>query len=249
MKNYPIKNENYLSDFGMYSNSATIPVFDWGKKIYVLIEDELRAIIPLFVAVAKLKDKQDKLFPVLGCKMAGKDKNQLIHLGLHYHEGFESVYSGPKFFKTQEDYIASINKVNNVMKFKHVSLNSMFAEKGMTTKYWFEAKTGVMMWGFDSSCLKPLLRYVGVKALWIDDEGTHVELTMMCAHNLSEKLYATPEEAIAANTAKVVDFSDEDESPKDKEWWVDLPSKVSVTAKTEDEAKEKVRDALNEIVK
>lgn len=249
MKQFPIKNENYLGDFGMYDNSATIPVFDWGKKIYVLINDELRAIIPLFIAVAKLKDKQSKLFPVLGCKMAGKDTKQLIHLGFHYREGFETVYSGPKFFKTQEDYLASINKMNNVMKFNHVSLNSLFAENGMTTKYWFEAKTGVQAWGFDSSDLKPLLRYVGVKALWIDDEGTHVELTMRCSHNPSEKLYYTPEEAIDANTAKVVDFSDEDESQKDKEWLVDLPSKVSVIAKTEDEAKEKVRDALSEIVK
>lgn len=249
MKNYPIKNENYLSDFGMYTNGATIPVFDWGKKIYVLIEDELRAIIPLYVAVVKLKDKQDKLFPVLGCKMAGKDKNQLIHLGFHYREGMNPVYSGPKFFKTKEDYLASVNGACNVMKFNHVSLNSIFAEKGMTAQYWFESKAGVMMWGFDSRYLKPLLRYVGVKALWIDDEGTHVELTMMCSQNLDEKLYATPEEAIAANTARVVDFSDEEENPKVKEWWVDLPSKVSVTAKTEDEAKEKVRDALNEIAK
>lgn len=249
MKQFPINNENYLSDFGMYTNSATIPVFDWGKKIYALIEDELRAIIPLYVAVAKLKNKQDKLFPVLGCKMAGEEHNKLINLGFYYQEGMNPVYSGPKFFKTKEDYLASVNGACNVMKFNHVSLNSIFAEKGMTTEYWFEAKTGVQAWGFDSSYLKPLLRYVGVKALWVDDEGTHVELTMKCSHNPSEKLYATPEEAIAANTAKVVDFSDEDESPKDKEWLVDLPSKVSVIAKTEDEAKEKVRDALNEIVK
>ena len=73
------------------------------------------------------------------------------------------------------------------------------------------------------------------------------QLTLAADHR-EDYPYTSKEECILDNQVAVATF-DYDPIPEPKEFWVSLPTTVAVTAKTEDEAKEKVRKGLYAIIR
>lgn len=61
--------------------------------------------------------------------------------------------------------------------------------------------------------------------------------------------YPTEEECILDNQVNVIELDDEPIVGEEHEFWVPLPGKVAVTARTEAEAKAKVRKGLDSIIK
>lgn len=245
MKSYPIKNENYQSEFTSIGSWAYLPLPPFGEKIYALYDNVLRAIIPLATAIAIKNDSKNRAMQnyacvAVVCKVAGDKANKLFYMDSCYGDGI-----GVKCFKTIEDYEYYLLHGTENMVFPKIRVTEILeCDFGYEL---YKYTNMPQMYGMDDYSKRPERMTSGIKALWIDDEGSHVELTMK--HHTGTPVYPTADECIIAGRARVVDFSDDDDEPTNKEFWVDLPKKVSVTAKTEEEAKDKVRDALDQMVR
>ena len=161
---------------------------------------------------------------------------------------FISTIDGPyKFFKSQEDYFANLKGTNSEMKFPFIKIDSILnKDHGISVKSDCNGYHCANMWAFDDRTQKPELADAYIDEMWIDDEGSHIKTSMRGIRG--GVLYRTPEECVAANTADVVDFDEDEPVQKDKAFWVDLPKKVAVVAKTEEEAKDRVKDALDRML-
>lgn len=261
MNNYPIKNEKYGILKSFYSRRR-LPILPWGEKIYLLRGEGLMACRPLYVAAARTQAEfphTGQYHTLIGLDVAG----QGIRLFSTNEYGGLSNYSDPKtgastvrvdgfhFFHSPEQYEAYLNgDAGAEMRFPSVSIYDIIGvEFGHILDDGGEY-TEPIQWRYDKGSGLAVRTGCPVKHLWIDEDGSHLEL---CEEKQDYrgivKLYPSAEACIAANRAKVIEFDNEKEAPKEQEWLVDLPKTVAVTARTEEEAKEKVREGLNSILK
>ena len=247
MNSFPITNADYRSEFSNYFCSYCIPRFEWGKKIYLLIKEELRAVVPLAVCIAKKKGEGDKIHPYLLCRMAGYDKNMVIQLEFMYDSKPEKLACGVKAYETRDDYFSALKGNDTQMRFQFVSLDWCLQQNGYKLCSDYSSTHCAMAWGFSESNVKPIMEKTGIKGLWLDEDGPHVELTYKYAYGDSV-LYPSERESLLAHTANVFDFDDEPAPAVEQEFIVNLPKQVPVTAKTAEEAEAKVAESIRNLV-
>lgn len=257
MKTFPIVTKNYTSEIRSFYCDAALPVFEWGKKIYVLLDNELTAMIPLCAAAMREPVPADsssvgEYYTLIGCKIAGRPKvNALKQKGNFYQLQNRSRMDGIRFFESPEDYYRYLaGDVNAELRFDGIRLRDILSiDFGYQLSCDSHYKMPVQ-WAFSESSSKPVKTNAPIKAIWIDEEGSHCEL---CSEKMSNgkivRIYPTEEECRKDNMAKVVDFDDDEPAQEAQQWIVNLPKTVAVTAKTAEEAEQIVKDAINNIVK
>lgn len=259
MNTYPIKNHKYTGSINSFYEGKDLPILDFGKKIYVLLDNELKACIPLCVAAARNPTQGSgvgEFHVLIGAKVAGRGEvifnaDRSTHL-IHKVTGEKTMRLYDNlFFETPDDYTRYLNGDNNaVMRFPYVYIKDIVCrdfgyELGGSTYY-----RSPLQWCYDTDTARPRRVTCPIHALWIDDEGSHLEL---CSEKMSDgkivKFYPDEESCRKDNTAKVVEFEDDAAPEAEKEWWIAPPAEVPVTAKTEDEARKLVEDALSRLLK
>lgn len=261
MNNYPIKNEKYGILKSFYERRE-LPILPWGEKIYLLRQGELRACRPLYVAAARTRAEfphTGEYHTLIGLDIAGWG---VRIFATNEYGGLTScrdpksgastvVIDGFHFFHSPAEYEAYLNGDSNAeMRFSSIAIRDV-----VTVDFGYRLDSGSeytepIQWKYDKGSGLAKRTSCPIKHLWIDEDGSHLEL---CEEKQDYggivKLYPSEEACINANRAKVVDFDDEEQEPADQQWIVDLPKTVAVTAKTEEEAKEKVRQGLDSILK
>lgn len=202
MNTFPIKNERFGSAYTHVYSESKISMFDWGKKIYLIYKGSLRAIIPLYVAMATDKRKDTQLRgwdQILGCRIAGEDGNRLLTL---------SGYNDLHFFLTPKDYERFCKDGSGEYKPHEASLFDMLARHscgmdGYNCSWWYAPQ----VWRFDAYKQRPKKTHTAIESLWIDADGEHVNLRM---HNDSGDVtyYMNPEACMEANKKSVVEFEE-----------------------------------------
>lgn len=204
MKNYPIKNEHLHASYDHIYSESEIQVFPWGKKMYLIHKDSLRAIIPLYTAMATddRKPAQTRGWDTyLGCRIAGQDGIKLINMSGCYDR---------KFFLTPEDYDRFCKDGKGRYTPSSVRLSEVLRPyccgiSNTNCCTWYAPQ----LWYFDHFSQRPKLRTVVIEALWIDNEGNHVELRMI---NGDTKYFRSEKECMDANKKQVVEFPDDAET-------------------------------------
>lgn len=242
MKQFPIKNEHFHPEYGHIYNESEIPVFEWGKKIYMIYKDALRAIIPIFVAKVTddRKDIQLRGWDTwMGCRIAGEEGVKLISLEGYYDR---------KFFLTPEDYDKFCKNGSGRYNPRMERLSSIIAPHCLGFKtgsccFYYEPQ----LWYFDKYSQRPKLTGTAISALWVDEDGYHVQLRM---HNSEGdiKYYISEKQCMDENKKSVIDFEEEQEEDSDKEWVIDLPKTVIVKAASKEEAINLVQATFSEII-
>lgn len=156
-------------------------------------------------------------------------------------EGY--VCADSRFFESQEDFV-----------------NNKKTDRALTGTYYNALEKVRSHKALGTLCQRPEGDYMLYRYAWKDNACTAISVYVYAEYDVPTKQltlavsrreeypYASREECILDNQVDVVTF-DCDPIPEPKEFWVSLPTKVAVTAMTEDEAKEKVRQGLDSIIR
>jgi predicted RNA-binding Zn-ribbon protein involved in translation (DUF1610 family) len=222
MNTFPIHNSKYTSGIKSFYGRTVLPVFDWGKRIYVLLDNELCAMIPICVCAARNATTGDGIganfYILVGCKIAGREGDRILKAErLTYTSGGVNVrLDGLRFFETPDDYTRYLNGDDSAqMTFPYIAIRDILE---IDFGYQLNGNidyTNPYQWAFDKYTGRPAKVNAHIKALWIDADGSHCELFPETKY-ASEivKLYPSEEACRIANTAKVVDFEEPSPAPK-----------------------------------
>lgn len=220
MNTYPIKNEKYTGEIRSYSAYGYMPIFEWGKKIYVLLDGQLTAFIPLCVAAARVWSSDDTRYgeyhTLIGAKVAGRGER--IFFADRYRSNGNNrtlKITDLLFFETRDDYMRYLDGDNDAtMSFPFVTPDEV-----MTTDLGFDISgdghyRAPLQWVFDEDTGRPRRRGAWIKGLWIDEDGSHCEMFDTIKDN-GKVLAVYPTEAACrmANIVPVVEFEDEKSEP------------------------------------
>lgn len=248
MNNYPIKNSKYTGEIKAFPWYAALPVFNWGQKIYGLFNDGLHAVIPVCSCAARTPSESGygEYFTLIGAKIAGREGVRIIKINTP-DAGDTKILSGIRLFATIDDYHSYLGGADSEMRVPCVLIKNICeVDFGLEVDSWSSSYCKPVQWGFSKSISRPRKMQAPIKAVWIDDEGSHLELMPTTTDGVT--LFSTEKECRMANIAPVYEFDDEPKMAEEQEWNVELPTTVRVKAKTEEEAKSRVNDALHDLV-
>lgn len=216
MKQFPITlSDTIKSTHSSFYPEHALPLFDYGKKLYVEYEGKIRAAIPLYSAFVTVPGGAygRRTTNLTGFNIAGIGKKD-IECDMHFHGSkVETGYAFPRLFKTLEDYDRFIANKGGAYRPDAVSVPdilrvngySVFCEVGT----WEKGIVGYFYHNNDVT--KGTMPFCD---MFVDADGAHVTVLHRGTNWAKDKVaYLTREECLAANRKEVVDFEEEKEEP------------------------------------
>lgn len=248
MKTFPVQTSDKVrSEIPSFNEDHAIPVLEWGKKMYILFGDEVRAAIPLCSYLVMVEGQagcasSNKTFVRFNVAGKGEQDIEVWIVGTRYS-------AGVRMFKTREDYEGFfVGQTLRELRPEGIPLWSIIKDHGYETGNVGSWDRAVLGWYMDK--FEPKQGKIRFKDVWVDEGGVHITFLPKAYYGCdNNKYYLTKEECLAANRREVFDFDDDEPVQEDQQWVVNLPKTVAVTAKTAEEAEQIVRNAINNIVK
>lgn len=218
MKQFPITlSDTIKSTHSSFYPEHALPLFDYGKKLYIEYEGKIRAAIPLYSAFVTVPGGAygRRTTNLTGFNIAGIGKKD-IECDMHIsgHE-IKTGHSFPRLFKTLEDYDRFIENKGGAYRPGAVSVPDILRVNGYSVfcevETWQKGIVGYFYHHNDVT--KGTMPFCD---MFVDADGAHVTVLHRGTGWAEDKVaYLTYEECLAANRKDVVDF-DENELEEER---------------------------------
>jgi len=217
MNTFPIiLSDTIKSTHSSFYPEHALPLFNYGKKLYIEYEGKIRAAIPLYSAFVSVPGEVygRRTTNLTGFNIAGIGKKD-IECDMHFdgHE-IKTGYSFPRLFKTLEDYDRFIEDKGGAYRPDAVSVPdilrvngySVFSEVGTWEK-------GIVGYFYHhNEVTKGTMPFCD---MFVDADGTHVTVLHRGTGWAENKVaYLTREECLAANRKQVEEFDETEPKPE-----------------------------------
>ena len=216
MKQFPITlSDTIKSTHSSFYPEHALPLFDYGKKLYIEYEGKIRAAIPLYSAFVTVPGGVygRKKTNLTGFNIAGVGKKD-IECDMHFDGSKVEVgYAFPRLFKTLEDYDRFIENKGGAYRPDAVSVPDILRVNGYSV--FCEVGTwenGIVGYFYHrDNVTRGTMPFCD---MFVDADGAHVTVLHRGTGWAEDKVaYLTREECLAANRKEVVDFEEEKEEP------------------------------------
>ena len=219
MNTFPIiLSEKVTSTHDDFYPEHALPLFQYGKKLYIEYDGKIRAAIPLYSAFVNVPGGAYgwRTTNLTGFKIAGIGKKDL-ECDMHINSQEKRIvcgYSFPRLFLTIDDYDRFINGNGGTYMPDGVSVPDIlrangydsFCEAGTWTK-------GIVGWIFHNS--EATNHTMPFCDMYVDADGGHVTvLRRGTGWAAQKKAYLTREECLAANRKPVEEFDESETEPE-----------------------------------
>ncbi len=225
MNKFPV--DNVKTKFNQFYYETSLPVFTWGKKLFIYINQEMRAAIPLYSYIAA-SGSDSSIARFVGFNIAGMGKVNL-------REGSYRLFLTPGHY----DSYAAGNKSSEYNP-PRVEIGEIVRSRGFNTKESSCWDRVILGWYFDKFHGTPEQIAIKFQDLWIDEDGTHITVVPESHYSNGTKCYLTKQECINDNKPKVYDFDDDFVEPKFSDYTI--PVKLTVKATSKEDAENKIRE-------
>lgn len=212
MKQFPITlSDTIKSTHSSFYPEHALPLFDYGKKLYIEYEGKIRAAIPLYTAFVTVPGGAygRRTTNLTGFNIAGIGKKD-IECDMHFsgHE-LKTGHSFPRLFKTLEDYDRFIENKGGAYRPDAVSVPDILRVNGYSVFCEVETwQKGIVGYFYHhNDVIKGTMPFCD---MFVDADGAHVTVLHRGTGWAEDKVaYLTREECLAANRKDVVDFEEE----------------------------------------
>ena len=238
MKTFPVQTSDKVrSEMTKFREGIGFPKFEWGKKIYILRNQEVRGAIPICAYMVNEPSRysiagENNIYVRFNIAGVGEESIKMSVID-------RKLITGIKMFRSIEDYNAFFagEKGREYIP-DSIAMEDIVRIHGMQmreTDTWYYQVLGWEMGQFE-----PQRAPICFKDVWCDVEGVHITFVPKSVWGISGKYYLTKEDCLADNRRGVVDFEDEFIELATKEYTI--PVSLTVTATSQEDAERKARE-------